>query len=110
MSRLAKLFHNRVNVNFNAHYNRGNHQAIWDYTPKVDIWTGVVIGVGLLAAPVVLPIFAGMMRPVVKGVFKGVIVVYETGRDLISDTLEGAEGLLEEAKSEVKSELAKGKR
>ena len=83
---------------------------MWDYTPKVDIWTGVMVGAGLLAAPVVLPIVAGMMRPVIKGVFKGVLVVYETGRDLISDTLEGAEGLLEEVKSEVKAELAEGKR
>ncbi len=84
--------------------------AIWDYTPKVDIWTGVLVGAGLLAAPVVLPIVAGLVRPVIKGVFKGVIVVYETGRDLISDTLEGAESLLGEAKSEVRAELAEGKR
>jgi len=84
--------------------------AMWDYTPKVDIWTGVVIGAGLLAAPVVLPIVAGVVRPVVKGMFKGVLVVYETGRDLISDTLAGAEGLLEEAKSEVRAELAEGKK
>ena len=78
--------------------------SIWDYTPKVDIWTGVVIGAGLLAAPVVLPIVAGVVRPVVKGMLKGVVVVYQTGRDLVSDTLEGVEGLLEEAKSEVRGD------
>ncbi len=75
--------------------------AIWDYTPKVDMWTGVVIGAGLLAAPVILPIVAGVVRPVVKGMLKGVVAVYQTGRDLVSDTLEGAQSLLEEAKSEV---------
>jgi len=75
--------------------------SIWDYTPKLDIWTGVMVGAVLLAAPVVLPIVAGVVRPVVKGILKGVLVVYETGRDLISDTFEGAQGLLEEAKSEV---------
>jgi len=84
--------------------------SIWGYTPKVDIWTGVLVGAGLLAAPVVLPIVAGVVRPVVKGMFKGVLVMYETGRHLISDTLEGAEAVLEEVKSEVKAELAKGKR
>ncbi len=84
--------------------------SILGYTPKADIWTGVVVGVGLVAAPVVLPIVAGMMRLLIKGVFKGALIVYETGRDLISDTLEGAEGLLEEVKSEVKAELAEGKR
>lgn len=82
--------------------------SIWDYTPKIDIWTGVLVGAGLLAAPVVLPIVAGVARPVVKGMFKGVLVVYQTSRDLISDTLEGAQGLLEEAKSEVRAELGEG--
>ncbi len=62
--------------------------SIWDYTPKLDIWTGVMVGAGLIAAPVVLPIVAGMVRPVIKGVVNGVIAVYVTGRDLISDTLE----------------------
>jgi|WetSurMetagenome_2_1015567.scaffolds.fasta_scaffold989873_1 hypothetical protein len=83
--------------------------AMWDYIPKVDIRTGVVVGVALLAAPVVLPIVAGMVRPVIKGMFKGVLVVYETGRDLISDTLESFGGLLEEAKSEVGAESVEKK-
>ena len=26
--------------------------SIWDYTPKVDMWTWVLVGAGLLAAPV----------------------------------------------------------
>ena len=83
--------------------------SIWDYTPKVDMWTWCSSGRGLLAAPVVLPIVAGVVRPVVKGVFKGVIVVCETGRDLISDALEGAEDILKESEIEVKAELGEGK-
>jgi hypothetical protein len=83
--------------------------SIWDYTPKVEIGTGVLVAVGLLVAPVVLPIVAGVARPIAKGMFKGALVVYQTGRDLISDTLEGAQDLLEEAKSEVRTELAEGK-
>ncbi len=83
--------------------------SVWDYAPKVNIWTGVMVGAGLLAAPVLLPVVAGVARPLVKGMFKGALAVYQTGRDLISNTLEGAQGLLEEAKSEAKAELAKGK-
>lgn len=83
--------------------------SIWDYTPKVDIWTATLVGAGLIAAPVVLPIAAGVVRPVVKGLFKGVLVIYETGRRLISDAVEGAQDLVEEAKSEVRAELGKGK-
>lgn len=84
--------------------------SIWGYTPKMDVQTAVIVGVGLLAAPVVLPIVAGVVRPVVKGMLKGVLAVYETGRDLISDTLEGAQDLLEDAKSEVRAEFMESKK
>jgi len=84
--------------------------SIWDYSPKMDVQTAMIVGVGLLVAPVVLPIVAGAVRPVAKGVFKGVLSVYDTGRNLVSDTLEGVQDLLEEAKAEVRAESLEGKR
>ena len=80
--------------------------SVWNYTPKMDMWTGVVVAAGLIAAPVVLPIVADAVRPLIKGVFKGVLVVYDTGLAMVSDTLEGAQGLLEEVRAEIRAEAS----
>lgn len=85
--------------------------AIWDYRPKADLWTGVAIGVGLLVAPVVIPMIAAAARPVAKAAMKGGIMLYEKGREMIAEVSEVVEDLAAEAKSEVQAELApvKGK-
>lgn len=80
--------------------------AIQDLIPRGNLWTGVAIGVGLLAAPVVLPVIAGAARPVIKAVLKGGFMFYEKGREMVAEVSEMAEDLLEEAKAEVESELA----
>ena len=80
--------------------------AIWKYTPNLGLWSGLAIGAGLILAPIALPAVAGMARPVVKGALKGIFTVYEGGRQLIGDTVQGAEDLIEEARSEVNAELA----
>ncbi len=85
--------------------------AIWDYRPKADLWTGVAIGVGLLVAPVVIPVIADAARPVAKAAIKGGLMLYEKGREMIAEVSEVVEDLAAEAKSEVLAELApvKGK-
>jgi hypothetical protein len=83
--------------------------AIWDYRPKADIWTGVAIGVGLLVAPVVIPMVAAAARPLLKAALKGGFVLYEKGREVVAEVMEVTEDLVEEAKSEVKAELAEAK-
>jgi hypothetical protein len=80
--------------------------AIWDYRPKADLWTGIAIGVGLLVAPVVIPMVAAAARPVAKAAIKGGLMVYEKGREMLAETLEVVEDLAAEAKSEVQAELA----
>jgi len=80
--------------------------AIWDYRPKADLWTGVAIGVGLLVAPVVIPIIAAAARPVLKAAVKGTFMVYEKGKEAVAEALEVVEDLVAEARSEVHSELA----
>ena len=80
--------------------------AIWDFRPKADIWTAVAIGVGLLVAPVVLPIAWSGVRSLLKGVVKGSITVYQKGCELVEDAIEGTADLIEEARSEARSELS----
>ena len=84
--------------------------AIWDYRPKVDLWTGVAIGVGLLVAPVVIPMIATAARPVAKGLMKTGLMLYEKGSGMVAELVEGVEDLAAEAKSEVQAELKAAKR
>jgi hypothetical protein len=79
--------------------------AIWDYRPKADLWTGVAIGVGLLVAPVVIPMVAAAARPVMKAVIKAGFMVYEKGAEMIAEAVEIVEDLAAEAKTEVAAEL-----
>lgn len=80
--------------------------AILDFKPKGDIWTGVAIGVGLLVAPVVIPIIAAAARPVAKTALKYSFMLYEKGREMIAEATEAVEDLAAEAKAEVQAELS----
>lgn len=84
--------------------------AIWDYRPKADLWTGVAVGVGLLVAPVIIPIVAAAARPALKTILKAGIMVYERGCEMVAEGVEMIEDLAAEAKSEVTAELAAGKK
>jgi hypothetical protein len=79
--------------------------AISDFRPKGDIWTGVAIGVGLLLAPVVIPVVAAAVRPIAKAAFKYSLVAYERGREVVAEMAEAVEDLAAEAKAEVEAEL-----
>jgi hypothetical protein len=69
----------------------------------------VAIGVGLLVAPVVIPMVAAAARPVLKAALKGGFVVFEKGREMLTDAVEVAEDVFEEAKAEVRAELAEAR-
>jgi hypothetical protein len=83
--------------------------AILDYAPKGDLWTAVLIGAGLLAAPVVIPMVGAVAKPVAKGVMKTGLMVYQKGNEMIGDFVEGVQDLIAEAKSEVQAELTSEK-
>ncbi len=64
--------------------------AIWDFRPKSgDIWTGVAVGAGLLAAPVVVPLAWYTVRPLLKAILKSGFLLYETGRQTCAEVCEG---------------------
>lgn len=89
---------------------RSIQMALWDYRPKADLWTGVAVGVGLLVAPVVIPVIASAARPLMKSVIKGAYMLYEKGREMVAEATEAVEDLAAEAKSEVTAELAASKK
>lgn len=82
--------------------------ALSNLRPKGDLWTGVAIGVGLLAAPVVLPMVAAAIRPVAKAVLKSGYLLYEKGREMAEEFSEMSEDLMAEVRSEVEAELSEG--
>ena len=59
--------------------------ALTDWTPKMDVWTGVVIGAGMLVAPVVIPIVVAAARPVLKAAIKGGIMLYERASEVVAE-------------------------
>jgi hypothetical protein len=74
--------------------------AISDTITKGNIWTGIAIGAGLLAAPIVIPAVASAARPLLKAVIKGGYLLYEYGREMVAEVTELTEDLFVEAKAE----------
>lgn len=65
--------------------------AIWDFRPKGDLLTGLAVGAGVLAAPVVLQWAWSAVRPLLKVILKGGIMLYETGRGVIDEATTGGD-------------------
>lgn len=80
--------------------------AISNYLPKADLWTGVAIGVALLAAPVVIPMIGAALKPVLKAAIKGGYMLYEGGREIVAEVIEDVEDLAAEAMQEADAQLA----
>ncbi len=85
------------------------HMSMSDYLPKADLWTGLAIGVGLLVAPVVIPIAAHAARPLLKTMIKGGFLAYERASEIVAEAMETVEDVAAEAKSEVYAELVAAK-
>jgi hypothetical protein len=63
---------------------------------------GVLIGAGaVLLAPVVIPVVAGIAKPVAKAVIKGGLITYHKVKESTAEALESIEDLAAEAKSEL---------
>jgi hypothetical protein len=67
--------------------------------------TGLFIGIGVVVlAPVVLPILAGIAKPVAKAAVKGGITLYEKGKEAVAEAGEFLEDICAEAKAELAEE------
>lgn len=80
--------------------------AGWSFRPKGDVWTGVAVGLAIMAAPVVIPMIAAAARPLLKAGLKGGFLLYEKGREAVGNMKEMVEDLTEEVKAEVEAELS----
>jgi hypothetical protein len=62
----------------------------------------VAIGAAaVLLAPIVLPIVAGVLKPVAKSVIKGGIMAFEGARVALAETQETVEDIVAEARAEI---------
>jgi hypothetical protein len=64
--------------------------------------TGVAIAAGAaLLAPVVLPLLAGVTRPLARTALKSGIIIYEKARETVAELGEAFDDLVAEAKAEL---------
>lgn len=76
--------------------------GLFDNGLKGNIITGLAIGVGTaILAPVVIPMIAGIAKPLAKAAIKGGIMLYEKNKELIAEATEVVEDLVAEAKAEL---------
>ncbi len=80
--------------------------ALSNYLPKADLWTGVAVGVALLAAPVVIPVIGAAVRPLLKAAIKGGYMLYQGGREIVAEVMEEVEDIAAEAVSEADAQMA----
>ncbi len=63
---------------------------------------GIIAGIGaVLLAPVVIPVVAGIGKPIAKTLIKGGITLYEKGRGAFAELGETWEDIVAEARAEL---------
>ncbi|YAF96275.1 MAG: DUF5132 domain-containing protein [Nodularia sp. CChRGM 3473] len=66
---------------------------------------GIIAGIGaVLLAPVIIPVVAGIGKPLAKSLIKGGIVAYEKSRGAFAEMGETWEDIIAEAKAEIAEE------
>jgi Protein of unknown function (DUF5132) len=68
--------------------------------------TGLVVGIGavVLVGPMLLPVVATVAKPLVKGVIKTGMTLYDKGNEVVAEVGEMIEDLMAEVKSEMPGE------
>lgn len=63
---------------------------------------GIIAGIGaVLLAPVVIPVVAGIGKPIAKSLIKGGIVLYEKSKGAVAELGETWEDMIAEARAEL---------
>ena len=76
--------------------------ALFDDVLKGNIVTGLAIGIGAaILAPVVIPLFANIAKPLAKAAIKGGIQLFERGKEAFAEVAEITEDIVAEAKAEL---------
>ena len=70
-----------------------------------NIWSGIAVGAGLLVAPVVIPLVASAVQPILKTALKGGMIVYAKGQELLAEAGEMLEDTYAEAVSEIAQDI-----
>jgi hypothetical protein len=75
-------------------------------------WGGsILIGVGVaLAAPILLPAVAAVVRPAAKGLIKGGLFVADSLKELVAEGGEQLSDLVAEARAEYRASATAGQR
>jgi hypothetical protein len=76
--------------------------GLLDDALKGNIVTGLAIGLGAaILAPVVIPLFANIAKPLAKATIKGGIQLFERGKEAFAEVAEITEDIVAEAKAEL---------
>lgn len=74
---------------------------------KGNVLTGLAIGIGVvIVAPVVLPIVAGIGRPLAKSAIKGGLILFDKARESTAELGEVFDDLVAEARAELHGSAA----
>lgn len=66
---------------------------------------GIIVGIGaVLLAPVVIPVVAGIGKPLAKSIIKSGLVAYEKSKGALAELGETWEDVVAEAKAEIAEE------
>ncbi|MEB3149974.1 MAG: DUF5132 domain-containing protein [Sphaerospermopsis sp.] len=66
---------------------------------------GIIVGIGaVLLAPVVIPVVAGVGKPIVKSIVKGGLVAYQKSKGVFAELGETWEDIVAEARAEIAEE------
>ena len=69
---------------------------------KGTVLTGLAIGIGVI---VVLPVLAGVAKPLAKAAMKSGLILYNKGKEVVAEVGEVTEDLWAEAKTEAEAEM-----
>lgn len=71
----------------------------------IQLSSGILIGAGaVLLAPIVIPVAAGVLKPVAKAVIKGGLITYHKVKESTAEAIEMMEDLSAEARAELAEE------
>ena len=80
--------------------------GLLDNAVKGTVLTGLAIGIGAaVLAPAVLPVLAGVAKPLAKAAMKSGLILYNKGKEVVAEVGEVTEDLWAEAKTEAEAEM-----